>query len=178
MKVSLHLLVITLQKAHQAERNVRPQKQWKIIKIFQTPPTVLNLSTTVPQNDVDIWNSHPEIPTTIQGNLHIRTYTDQLPRDTIQTSQTQDDSPNTIQETPNSQFRMFLLVWMPGMDSLNSVNRSPSPPLFSPKPASSLAHVPTYDSPQSQPFPLPLSLTQAKPLPITIAQNCSAPPFQ
>ena len=78
--------------------------------------------------------------------------------------QTQDDSPNTIQETPNSQFRLFLSVTpcMPRKDSLKSVNRSPSPTLFSPTPASSPAHVPTYDSPQNQLLPLPISPTTSQ----------------
>ena len=69
-----------------------------------------------------------------------------------------------IQETPNSQFRLFRLVTpcMPRKDSLKSVNRSPSPPLFSPTPASSPAHVPTYDSPQNQPLPLPISPTTSQ----------------
>ena len=72
--------------------------------------------------------------------------------------QTQDDCPNTIQETPNSQFRLFLSVTpgIPHKDSLKSVNRSPTPPLFSPTPASS------YDSPQNQPLPLPLSPTTSQ----------------
>ena len=77
---------------------------------------------------------------------------------------TQDDNPNTIQETPNSQFRLFLSVTpcMPRKDSLKLVNRSPSPPLFSPTPASSPAHVPTYDSPQNQLLPLPISPTTSQ----------------
>ena len=51
---------------------------------------------------------------------------------------------------------------MPRKDSLKSVNRSPSPPLFSPTPASSPAHVPTYDSPQNQLLPLPISPTTSQ----------------
>ena len=66
-----------------------------------------------------------------------------------------DESVNTIQETPNSQFRLFLSVTpcMPCIDSKKSANCTPSPPLFSP---------PTGDSPQNQsppPPPPPLAST-------------------
>ena len=56
-----------------------------------------------------------------------------IPRDTFGTPQTQDKSVNTIQETPNSQFRLLLSVMscMPRIDSEKSVNCSPSPPLVS-----------------------------------------------
>ena len=68
--------------------------------------------------------------------------------------ETQDESVNTIQETPNSQFRLFLSVTpcMPRIDSEKSATCIPSPPLFSP---------PTGDSPQNQspPPPPPLSPT-------------------
>ena len=49
-------LNVTLEKASHSKRNVGPQETVKkIIKLFQTTPTVLfNLNTTVPQNDVDI----------------------------------------------------------------------------------------------------------------------------
>ena len=82
----------------------------------------------------------------------------------MEASQTQNDSLDTIPETPNSQFRLFLSVTpcMPRKDSLKSVNHSPSPPLFSPTPTSSLAHAPTYDSPQNQPLALPLSPTTSQ----------------
>ena len=48
--------------------------------------------------------------------------------------ETQDESVNTIQETPNSQFRLFLSVMpcMPRIDGEKSAICSPSPPLFSP----------------------------------------------
>ena len=47
--------------------------------------------------------------------------------------QTQDESINTIQETPNSQFRLVLSVMpcMPCTSSLESVNHSTSPPVVS-----------------------------------------------
>ena len=66
--------------------------------------------------------------------------------------ETQDESVNTIQETPNSQFRLFLSVTpcMPRIDSKKSATCIPSPPLFSP---------PTGDSPQNQSPPPPLSPT-------------------
>ena len=66
--------------------------------------------------------------------------------------ETQDESINTIQETPNSQFRLFLSVMpcMPRIDSEKSAICTPSPPLFSP---------PTGDSPQNQSPPPPLSPT-------------------
>ena len=51
---------------------------------------------------------------------------------------------------------------MPRKDSLKSVNCSSSPPLFSPTPASSPAQVPTYDSLQNQPLPLPISRTTSQ----------------
>ena len=64
--------------------------------------------------------------------------------------ETQDESVNTIQETPNSQFRLFLSVTpcMPRIDSKKSATCIPSPPLFSP---------PTGDSPQNQSPPLHLA---------------------
>ena len=67
-------------------------------------------------------------------------YTEHTPINSPETlskhPQTQDDSPNTMQETPNNQFRLFLSVTpcMPRKDSFKSVNRSPSPSLFSPNP--------------------------------------------
>ena len=66
----------------------------------------------------------------------------------------QDESVNTIQETPNSQFRLFLLVTpcMPRIDSEKSAICTPSPPLFSP---------PTGDSPQNQSPPLHLAPPRA-----------------
>ena len=141
------------------------------IKNFPNPSHHPLQFSAVPQHRrmTSIFETHtlPEIPTTIQGDLHRRTHAYQLPRDTVGTPppppQTQDDSPNTIQETPNSQFRLFISVMpcMPHKDNLKSVNRSPSPPLFSPTPASSLAHAPTYNSPQNQPLPLPLSPTMS-----------------
>ena len=70
--------------------------------------------------------------------------------------QMQDESINTIQETPNSQFRLVLSVMpcMPRISSLESVNDNTSPQLFSP--TSSLTFVPT---PEDQPPPSPTSST-------------------
>ena len=77
--------------------------------------------------------------------------------------QTQDDSINSIQETPNSQFRLVLSVTpcMPRISSIESVNHSPSPLLFSPTPTSSPVHAPIPHSPQNQPPPPPLSPTNS-----------------
>ena len=75
--------------------------------------------------------------------------------------QTQDESITTIQETPNSQFRLVLSVTpcMHRISSLESVNYNTSPLLFSP--TSSLAFVPTPDSPKDQPPPSPTSSTSS-----------------
>ena len=77
--------------------------------------------------------------------------------------QTQDDSISSIQETPNSQFRLVLSVTpcMPCISSIESVNHSPSPLLFSPTPTASPVHAPTPDSTQDQPPPPPLSPTNS-----------------
>ena len=65
--------------------------------------------------------------------------------------QMQDDSI----KTPNSQFWLVLSVTpcMPHISSIEPVNRSPSPLLFSPTPTISPTHAPTPDSPQDQPPP-------------------------
>ena len=68
--------------------------------------------------------------------------------------QMQDDSINT----PNSQFRLVLLV-MACMLCISSLESDSTPLLFSPTPTSSPAHVPTPNLPQDQPPPLPLSPT-------------------
>ena len=75
--------------------------------------------------------------------------------------QTQDESINTIQEIPNSQFRLVLSVMpcMPRISSLESVNDSTSPLLFSS--TSSLTFVPTPDSPKDQLPPSPTSSTDS-----------------
>ena len=75
--------------------------------------------------------------------------------------QMQDESITTIQETPNSQFRLVLSVTpcMPCISSLESVNYNTSPLLFSP--TSSLTFVPTPDSPKDQPPPSPTSSTSS-----------------
>ena len=67
---------------------------------------------------------------------------------------TQDESMNTVQETPNSQFRLLLSVTpcMPCIDSKKSVNCSPSPPLVS-----TPIHI--HDSLQNQSPSPPLSPT-------------------
>ena len=73
--------------------------------------------------------------------------------------QTQDESITTIQETPNSQFRLVLSVTpcMPRISSLESVNDSTSPLQFSS--TSSLTFAPTPDSPKDQLPPSPTSST-------------------
>ena len=75
--------------------------------------------------------------------------------------QTQDESITTIQETPNSQFRLVLSVTpcMPRISSLESVNDSTSPLLFSS--TSSLTFAPTPDSPKDQLPPSPTSSTNS-----------------
>ena len=72
--------------------------------------------------------------------------------------QTQDESINTIQEMPNSQFRLVLSVThcVPRISSLESVNDNTSPQHFSP--TSSLTFVPT---PEDQPPPSPTSSTSS-----------------
>ena len=74
----------------------------------------------------------------------------------------QDESTNTIQETPNSQFRLVLSVTpcMPRTSSLESVNKSTSPILFSS--TLSPTHVPTPDSPKDQLPPSPSSSTNSQ----------------
>ena len=78
--------------------------------------------------------------------------------------QTEDESINSIQETPNSQFRLVLSVTpcMPRISSIDSANHSPSPLQFSPTPTANPAHPPTRNSPQDQPPPPPLSPTNSQ----------------
>ena len=73
--------------------------------------------------------------------------------------QMQDESITTIQETPNSQLRLVLSVTpcMPRLSSLESVNDSTSPLLFSS--TSSLTFAPPPDSPKDQLPPSPTSST-------------------
>ena len=75
--------------------------------------------------------------------------------------QTQDESINTIQEMPNSQFRLVLSVMpcMSRISSLESVTKSTSPLLFSS--TSSPTFVPTPDSPKDQLHPSPTSSTNS-----------------
>ena len=75
--------------------------------------------------------------------------------------QTQEESIRSIQETPNSQFRLVLSVTpcVPRISSLESVNDNTSPLLFSS--TSSLTFVPTPDSPKDQPPPSPTSSTSS-----------------
>ena len=75
--------------------------------------------------------------------------------------QTQEDSISSIQETPNSQFRLVLSVTpcVPRISSLESLNDNISPLLFSP--TSSLTFVPTPDSPKDQPPTSPTSSTSS-----------------
>ena len=75
--------------------------------------------------------------------------------------QTQEESISSIQETPNSQYRLVLSVTpcVPRKSSLESVNDNTSPLLFSP--TSSLTFVPTPDSPKDQPPPSHTSSTSS-----------------
>ena len=75
--------------------------------------------------------------------------------------QTQEESIRSIQETPNSQFRLVLSVTpcVPRISSLESVNDNTSPLLFSS--TSSLTFVPTPDYPKDQPPPSPTSSTSS-----------------
>ena len=63
----------------------------------------------------------------------------------------QDESVNMIQETPNSQFRLFLSVMpcMPRIDSEKYANYTPSPPLYSPLPVipHRTSHLPLHLAP-------------------------------
>ena len=66
---------------------------------------------------------------------------------------TQDNSTNTVQETTNSQFRLFLSVTscMPHTSSLEIyINRTPPPYCLAPHPPQAQPHVPTPNSPQDQ----------------------------
>ena len=122
------------------------------IKVFKTPPTV-NLCPHQYRSAAKMTSTF-ETTCTLRYELRSREiYIDASltsPEILSEPPQTQDDSVNTIQETPNSQFRLFLSVTpcMPRTNSLECINRrhSPSPPLFSPTP--SPAHVPTHNSPQ------------------------------
>ena len=76
--------------------------------------------------------------------------------------QTQDDSSNSIQETPNSQFRLLLSVTpcMPRISSIESVNHIALPPYcLAPHP------------PQAQPIPLPLIPPRTSHLPLHLASG-------
>ena len=141
------------------------------LKFLQPPPIIL-INATVPQDDVDIWNRpypYPEIRTTIQGDVH--TLEERTPITSLETlsepDKTQDESVNTVQETPNSQFRLLLSVThcMPHLDSEKYVNCSPSPPLFS------------GESPQNQsPLP-PLSPTTSLTTTYNNSLKLFSPPF-
>ena len=115
--------------------------------------TVLNVWSL---SDFCIVCSSPEVPASVQGDLNQEPITslETLPEHT----QTQDERINTIQETPNSQFRLVLSITlcMPCESSLYSVNDNTSPLLFSS--TSSLTFVPTPDSPKDQ---LPSSPTSS-----------------
>ena len=90
-------------------------------------------------------------------SVHIQTVSQQL----SEHPQTQEESIRSIQETPNSQFRLVLSVTpcVPRISSLESVNDNTSPLLFSS--TSSLTFVPTPDSPKDQPPPSPTSSTSS-----------------
>ena len=76
----------------------------------------------------------------------------------LKNTQTQEENISSIQETPNSQFRLVLSVTpcVPRISTLESVNDNTSPLLFSP--TSSLTFVPP---PKDQPPPSPTSSTSS-----------------
>ena len=108
--------------------------------VFQTPPTYCPHQHRAHRrrDDVNIWNQHtdPAENELRSRKSHRRANPDHVPGDTFGTPQTQDESVNTIQETPNSQFRLLLSVTpcMSRIDSEKSVNCSPSPQNQSPSP--------------------------------------------
>ena len=118
------------------------------------------------------WNPHPEIPTMIKRDLHGETYPDYFPMILLEPSQMQDDSVNTIQEMPNSQFRLLLSV-MPCMPCKDGVNCS-APQYLAPHPPQAQPIRLPVTSPRTSHLPFHLAPLGAKPLPKTIAQNCLA----
>ena len=136
-------------------------------KICQPPPTVLINKTILQRRRYDVTfetaalyyaHPHPKIRTTVQGDLY-RGTDFASPEILSEPPQTQDDSINSIQETLNTQFRLVLSVTpcMARISSIESVNPSPSPLLFSPTPTASPAHAPTPDSPRCSHHPLQLA---------------------
>ena len=119
-------------------------------------PLLLSAIIPTPQHrkdDVSFWNyPHPEMRVQSREiyNEESINSLEILPEH----PQMQDESINTIQETPNSQFRLVLSVtpFMPRTSSLDSVNDSTSLLLFSS--TSSLTFVPT---PKDQLPPSPTS---------------------
>ena len=124
------------------------------IKVFQPPPTYC------PHH----YRSAPEMTSTFETctctlryglrsrEIYIEERTPITFSETLsELQETQDESINMIQETPNSQFRMFLSVTpcMPHIDSEKSANCSP-PPQFSPPtgdPPPRTSHLPFHLSP-------------------------------
>ena len=103
------------------------------VKLFQTPPTYC------PHQ----YHSAAEMMSTFETNtrtlryelrsreIYIEEWTSiTSPETLLEPPKTQDESENTIQETPNTQFRMLVSVMpcMPHIDSEKSVNFNPSPP--------------------------------------------------
>ena len=141
-----HFIVLTLEKAlHRGAKRWAP-KQW--IKFCQPPPTVLFNKTILQCHSM----------TSLLKLLHYTTRTRTLryalrsreiyaegpitsPEILSEPPQTQDDSI----KTPNNQFRLVLSVTpcMSRISSIESINCSPSPLLFSPTPTTSPTHAPT-----------------------------------
>ena len=106
-------------------------------KKVSVKPLLLSIITPTPQHcrdDVSFQKySHPEIRTSVQGARKI--YIEEITSLEILSEhpQMQDESINTIQKIPNSQFRLVLSVMpcMPCISSLEFVDKSTSPLLFS-----------------------------------------------
>ena len=103
------------------------------VKLFQPPPTYC------PHQ----YRSAAEMMSTFETNtrtlryelrsreIYIEEWTSiTSPETLLEPPKTQDERENTIQETPNTQFRMLVSVMpcMPHIDSEKSVNFNPSPP--------------------------------------------------
>ena len=131
------------------------------LKFHQTPPTVL---INIPHSAPEMTSSSETRTRTLRYILRSRGIYIKEPIHAIASPEilsepppTQDDSINTVQETPNSWFRLILSVMpcMPHTSSLEYINHSSFPLLFSPTPTPNPAHVPTSNSPQDQPPPPP-----------------------
>ena len=121
-----------LKKLTTSEQNVGPHKVK--IKVFQTPPTV-NLCVHQYRSAAEMTSTF-ETTHTLRYELQSREiYIEERtpitsPGILSEPPQTQDNSVNTVQETPNSGFRLFLSPCMPRTNSLEYINHrhSPSPP--------------------------------------------------